>query len=121
MNCTQYTHRVVFRSGLQNQVGNTSGISKRRHLLSNLIDGKDKIVWQSTHNLRLGLVTNHDNWAFGVNIRVGVRNGTADELGKGRVNTTAKTLVRREDDEKLAPRGFAGGSSLEDFYWNKIR
>lgn len=106
---------VELDARLDDLVGNGGGIGEGGDVLANLVEGKGEVVGESTTELGLGLLTEDNNGgALGGR---GISSGFADllelglgALGDGRVDTTAETLVGRDDDEELTTA--LGGNSL---------
>lgn len=112
---------VELDAGLDDLVGNGSGIGESGDILANLVEGEGKVLGKSTGELGLGLLTeNNDGGTLG---RVSITGRSADflelglgTLGDGRVDTTAETLVGGDNNEELATT--FGSNSLgvgEDF------
>lgn len=94
--------RIVFDTTLDNQVSNTSSVSKGRNVASNLVESESEVLAECTGELTLGLVTNDHDGRVGVDGVLGVRDRTPGGFGDGGVNTTTKTFVGGNDDEEFA-------------------
>ncbi len=97
---------VELDAGLDDLVSNGGGIGEGGDILADLVEGEGKVLGKSTAELGLGLLTENNNG--GALRGVGITSGSADllelglgALGDGRVDTTAKTLVGRDNDEEL--------------------
>lgn len=104
-----------------NLVGDGRCICEGGDVLANLVEGVSEVLWQGSGELSLGLVSDsEDGWS---GVRVGRGSGTsnllhlsAGTLDDRRVNTTAKTLVRGDDDvENLSALWRLCLGVLEDF------
>lgn len=101
---------VVFHATFDYEICNTRGIGKGGDIASDLVEGQDEVLGQSTNKLHFGLVANnHDRGVtlngngrtFGSSKRRvgGIADSTARRFRDGRMDTTAETLVGGDNNE----------------------
>lgn len=104
---------VVRNARGEDEVGDTGRVRERRDVTANLVEGHDEVLGEQTRELRLRLVTNdHDGGVLRDAALLGER--TAGSLRHGGVDTTAKTLVGRDDEEQGALASILSGRVLEE-------
>jgi hypothetical protein len=86
------THLIPLSTVLNNLVGDSAGLGKRRYILADRVEADLELLGQGSAQLCFGLVTNDGDGSllFGVLL--------LELTGDGRVDTTAKTTVGRDTD-----------------------
>lgn len=102
------THLVKLDAALDDGVSNGAGISEGGDVLADLVEAEGQVLAERTAKLSLALLAQNNK--LGALGAVGSASGRAKlqelslgTLGDRRVDTTAKTLVRGDNDEELAP------------------
>lgn len=112
---------VKLDTRLDNLVCDSGGIGKGRDVFADLVEGKSEVLREGSAKLSFGFFTKDNNGrAFrGVSVTSGgakLEEFSLGSLGDGRVDTSAQTLVGRNDNEELTTTlgsdGFGVGKDL---------